>query len=145
MEWTEIAPTIAAAASVGLLIVAVVALCSRLVSRAIDKQGEQFGRTMDRQGEQLGKAMDRQGEQLGKAMDRQGEQLGKAIDEQARRLEKYEQRNADEHAALGRRIDKVENKVDEVKDLLHEVHIVVVRLDERQQAAEKRDRQQAAD
>ena len=123
MEWTEIAPTIAAAASVGLLIVAVVALCSRLVSKAIDKQGEQ----------------------LGKAIDRQGEQLGKAIDEQARRLEKYEQRNADEHAALGRRIDKVENKVDEVKDLLHEVHTVVVRLDERQRAAEKRDRQQAAD
>ena len=134
MEWTETAPTIAAAASVGLLIVAVVALCSRLVSRAMDKQGEQFG-----------SAMDRQGEQLGKAMDRQGEQLGKAIDEQARRLEKYEQRNADEHAALGRRIDKVENKVDEVKDLLHEVHTVVVRLDERQRAAEKRDRQQAAD
>ena len=134
MEWTEIAPTIAAAASVGLLIVAVVALCSRLVSRAMDKQGEQLGR-----------AIDRQGEQLGRAIDRQGEQLGKAIDEQARRLEKYERRNADEHAALGKRIDKVENKVDEVKDLLHEVHIVVVRLDERQQAAEKRDRQQAAD
>ena len=77
-------------------------------------------------------------------MDKQGEQLGKAIDEQARRLEKHELKNADKHAALGRRIDKVKNKVDEVKDLLREVRNVVVRLDERQQAAEKRDRQQAA-
>ena len=114
-EWADAVPIIAAvigaAASVGILIVAVVGLSSRFVSKAIDKQGML--------------------------------------------LEKHEKKNADEHAGLGKRIDRVENKIDHVenkidhveskidavKDLLHEVRTVVGRLDERQQAAEKRERE----
>ena len=107
-EWADAVPIIAAvigaAASVGVLIVAVVGLSSRFVSKAIDKQGVL--------------------------------------------LEKHEKKNADEHAGLGKRIDRVENKIDHVeskidavKDLLHEVRTVVGRLDERQQAAEKRERE----
>ena len=84
METSEIAPLVTAAAAVGTLIVAVIALSSRFVSKAIDRQGRQ--------------------------------------------LEKYEKCNREEHAKLDR-------KVDEANKTLHDVHTLVVRLDERQQAA----------
>ena len=98
-EWTDVVPIIAAvigaAASVGILIVAVVGLSSRFVSKAIDKQG--------------------------------------AL------LEKHEKKNAEEHAGLGKRIDQVDTKIDKVSETLNDVHRLVIRLDERQQAAEKRE------
>ena len=115
MEWTEVPPILAAVVGVGLLIVAVVNLCSNLLSKAIDKRDARLGDAIDRQGE---------------------------------KFDTHERKNADEHSALGKRIDRVENKIDHVeskidgvKDLLHEVHTVVVRLDERQQAAEKREQE----
>ena len=108
MEWTEVPPIIAAVAAVGLLIVAVVNLCSNLLSKAIDKRDAR---------------------------------LGEAI-------AAHESKNAGEHSALEKRIDRVENKInhveskiDGVKDLLHDVHRLVARLDERQQAVEKREQE----
>ena len=98
MEWTDIPPIMAAVASVGILIVAVVSLCGNLVSKAIDKGDERL----------------------------------------REQLKGYETKNREEHTRL-------ENKIDDVSKTLREVHTLVVRLDERQQAAENRDRQQAAD
>ena len=80
MDWTEVPPIIAAVAAVGLLIVAVVNLCSNLLSKAIDKRDARLGEAIDRQGEQL---------------------------------EKHERKNADEHSALGKRIDQVDTKITE--------------------------------
>ena len=101
MEWTEIPPIIAAVAAVGLLIVAVVNLCSNLLSKAIDKQDAR---------------------------------LGEAINGQGKLLEQYETSNGKEHARL-------EGKIDKVNETLGEVRDIVLRLDERQQAAERREQE----
>ena len=92
-DWAGVATAVAA---IGTFVVAVVALSSSLVSRAINKQGEL--------------------------------------------LEKHEKKNAEEHAGLGKRIDQVDTKIDKVSETLNDVHRLVIRLDERQQAAEKRER-----
>ena len=134
MDWTEVPPIIAAAAAVGLLIVAVVNLCSNLLSKTIDKRDARLGEAIDRQGEQLGEAIDRQGEQL----------------------EKHERKNADEHSALGKRIDQVDTKItetnrkvdsgfDKVNETLRiidgNVRELVGRFKERDSAAERVDRE----
>ena len=134
MDWTEVPPIIAAVAAAGLLIVAVVNLCSNLLSKTIDKRDARLGEAIDRQGEQLGEAIDRQGEQL----------------------EKHERKNADEHSALGKRIDQVDTKItetnrkvdsgfDKVNETLRiidgNVRELVGRFKERDSAAERVDRE----
>lgn len=83
METSEMVPLVTAAALVGTLIVAVIALNSRFVSKAIDRRGQ--------------------------------------------KLESYGKCNRDEHA-------KLDKKVDEVNKTLLDVHILVARLDQRQQS-----------
>ena len=125
MDWTEVPPIIAAVAAAGLLIVAVVNLCSNLLSKAIDKRDARLGEAIDRQGEQL---------------------------------ERHERKNADEHSALGKRIDQVDTKItetnrkvdsgfDKVNETLRivdgNVRELVGRFKERDSAAERADRERA--
>ena len=149
MEWSELTPMVTAAAAVGALVVAVVGLSSRFVSNAIKKQDENQAERMkafgDLQDERMKAFSDLQDERL-KAFDERlktfDERLKAFSDLQDERLKAfgdqirdYEKRNAEEHAALGERIDKVDAKVDKANELLHEIHVVVARLDERRSAA----------
>lgn len=135
MEWSELTPMVTAAAAVGALVVAVVGLSSRFVSNAIKKQDENQAERMkafgDLQDERMKAFGDLQDERMKAFSDLQDERL-KAFGDQIR---DYEKRNAEEHAALGERIDKVDAKVDKANELLHEIHVVVARLDERRSAA----------
>lgn len=131
MEWSELTPMVTAAAAVGALVVAVVGLSSRFVSNAIKRQDENQAERMKAFGDLQDERMKTFDERLKAFSDLQDERL-KAFGDQIR---DYEKRNAEEHAALGERIDKVDAKVDKANELLHEIHVVVARLDERRSAA----------
>ena len=149
MEWSELTPMVTAAAAVGALVVAVVGLSSRFVSNAIKKQDENQAERMKAFGDLQDERMKTFDERLKAFSDLQDERM-KAFGERMKAFEDlqdermkafgdqirdYEKRNAEEHAALGERIDKVDAKVDKANELLHEIHVVVARLDERRSAA----------
>ena len=163
MEWSELTPMVTAAAAVGALVVAVVGLSSRFVSNAIKKQDENQAERMkafgDLQDERMKAFSDLQDERMkafGERMATFDERMAtfderlKTFDERLKafsdlqderlkafgdQIRDYEKRNVEEHAALGERIDKVDAKVDKANELLHEIHVVVARLDERRSAA----------
>ena len=149
MEWSELTPMVTAAAAVGALVVAVVGLSSRFVSNAIKRQDENQAERMKTFGDLQDERMKAFDERMKAFGDLQDEHM-KAFDERMKTFEDlqdermkafgdqirdYEKRNAEEHAALGERIDKVDAKVDKANELLHEIHVVVARLDERRSAA----------
>ena len=105
-DWTGLATAVAA---IGTLVVAVIALSSNLVSRAIDKRDKRLEETIKGQ----------------------GKRLEEAIRGQGKRLEHYETSNGTEHARL-------EAKIDKVSALLQEVRDIVIRLDDRQGTDRKR-------
>ena len=149
MEWSELTPMVTAAAAVGALVVAVVGLSSRFVSNAIKRQDENQAERMkafgDLQDERMKAFSDLQDERLKafderlKTFDERLKAFSELQDERLKafgdQIRDYEKRNAEEHAALGERIDKVDAKVDKANELLHEIHVVVARLDERRSAA----------